>query len=445
MGNERGISNKHYMKVPYPQNYSQFDPKWNTVLLGFNTDPKFDFNNYACLLCQLADVCQYFGYDETPLTLNEKLKQVTGFVNGGEYVDGSLSRIFPEIFEKAVPTPNRLTDEQMKEIADNVNTGNPVVLGIDYNPKTIAADFHFVGAVDIDGNDENDIEVADSLGGRFHSLKDYLGFTKPSARDTIQKYFVFTSNRKPVQTVSNPTPEIPAAPVAPVSALPENYPQIIHDATEWDNLSKKFAQDVSPDQLSAADLEDRIRKQLPVQTVTKEVIKEVPVNIAPDGSSDSKWSQTVDLLGIGKQPNDASFDDAKRVIAGIKSRQTDLQNKTDEVVKESSGKDVTIEHQNTVISTLNKQVLQDQKINKAETDSLKKNIPNFDSLKRQYQTVIDSGRAELDARSQELLQVKTELAHIQGLETAAADVLQTAQANGTLERIRLFLMKFIKL
>lgn len=183
-------------KINLPIVYSQWDSRWAGLFLGNNTQLPFTFYNYACLLCSQAVVCNYFGKVIDPVELNNKLKEVKGFPAGsGEYVWGSIPKIYKDITEFKTITPDLLSDSQMSEIKQSIDDGFPVVVWIDVNPKTVANDMHWVTIVDYNPADENDFTIADSLGGKVRSLRDYLGWFMPSARKTISGYVVYKGTK----------------------------------------------------------------------------------------------------------------------------------------------------------------------------------------------------------------------------------------------------------
>jgi hypothetical protein len=137
----------------------------------------------------------YYQHNETPATINQHLKELRplGFGNNdGKYVFGSLSRIFGEIVEKQVWTPDLLTNTQINDIKTSLDNGFPVMCEIDFQPQTQAPDMHFVLLVDYNPANENEFTIADPWTGTLHSLKDYLGWWKPSVRKTIEGYFTYT-------------------------------------------------------------------------------------------------------------------------------------------------------------------------------------------------------------------------------------------------------------
>jgi len=187
------------MKIDLPVLYNQGDPRFSNFLLGFNTVSKYNIGQYGCLISGLAVIACYLGKNVTPIDINEALKDKKGFAPaGGNYVWGSLSKVFPDIIEKKTDTPGILTDAQMSEIKTAIDYGYLVMVQLDYDPKTVAVDTHYVVLCGYNPADENDFLIADSLGGRVHSLKDYLGWFYPSVRKTIQQYAVYVGPKPKV-------------------------------------------------------------------------------------------------------------------------------------------------------------------------------------------------------------------------------------------------------
>jgi len=190
-------------KINFSTVFSQWDLRWANDILGFNSDPKYNFYNYACLLCSIASMCKYFSKDTDPISLNSKLKDVKGFApGGGLYNWGSINKVFPNITESKTDTPDLLTDGQVGEIKSSLDSGLVVGIELDYNPRTVENDMHFVLIVDYNPSDENDFTIADPLGGKTHSLKDYLGWFKPSARKTIARYIIWTGPKPKIDSNS---------------------------------------------------------------------------------------------------------------------------------------------------------------------------------------------------------------------------------------------------
>lgn len=189
------------MKVDLKVQYSQTDSRWSNVLLGFNTDKQYNFYNYACLLCCLASISQYYGKSIDPVQLNDLLKGLgvnVGYQAGtGNYVWKSLTKIYGDITEKLTfaSANGPLTQEQINEIKSALDNRYPVIALIDSAPNTSPLDFHFVTITDYNSNDENDFTIYDPMGGATKSLRAYMGWFRPSARETIRQYIIYTGPR----------------------------------------------------------------------------------------------------------------------------------------------------------------------------------------------------------------------------------------------------------
>lgn len=219
------------MKINLPIFFKQGDSRWANKRLGFNSDPKYNFKNFACLITSLAMVSRYFGKEVTPVDINDKLKalgQGRGFHAGnGNYVYGAITKIFSDIKEKKVVTPMPLTDGQLGEIRTALDSGYPVMIQLDYNPKTVKLDSHFVLVVDYDKNDENNLTIVDPITGEVRSLRHYLGWFRPSMRKTIEKYLIYTGPKPQHSTDTMPVDK-------------KVFKDLVHNSTEWDRTVAEY-------------------------------------------------------------------------------------------------------------------------------------------------------------------------------------------------------------
>lgn len=174
-------------KLKFPVKYSQKDPRWGSELLGYNTNTSYNLYNYGCLITCLAMISSYYGQEETPATINNKLKNINGFVSGGLYVWGSFPKI-SNSEEVKTNTPLPLTDAQIAHIKDNIDNGYPVMVQLDYNPKTVELDMHYVI---INGYDGDEFFIVDPIDGTEQSLNRYLGWFRPDIRKTIEQFVVY--------------------------------------------------------------------------------------------------------------------------------------------------------------------------------------------------------------------------------------------------------------
>lgn len=174
------------------QPLGQRNASWASILLGFNTQQPYTIGNYGCLITCLAMTANYYAKKgDTPATINTKLKSVNGFSNGGYYNFGAFSKVYPEIIEKWVGTPDVLTDAQMNQIKSALDKGYPVMIELDFSPATAFPDQHFVLVTAYDKMDENNFTIIDPWDGAIKSLKSYLYGTKKTARQTIMQFFTY--------------------------------------------------------------------------------------------------------------------------------------------------------------------------------------------------------------------------------------------------------------
>jgi hypothetical protein len=341
------------VKNELPIIYSQWDSRWANILLGYNTDPKYNFYNYGCLLFCLTMAANYYGKIVTPDALNNHLKAVNGYKAGtGLYLYGSLNKIYGDIVEKTTKTPLALTNEQIGAVRNALDGGFVVMLEIDVNPATVANDQHFVLAVGYNPADENDIIIADPLGGRERSLKDYIGIYRPSARRIIEGYTI----------IEGPKP-------AP-------GPKMVC--------------------LSKDDADRRTHNS-------------------------EQWIKTVGYLGISKDPTLTQFEEAQAVVAGIKSRSTDLETKLDTANTNLAGKTQEVDNLNKQISTLKADMLKQEKEYLARIKAINDSMPDTSKITGEYEATIKELRGKLEVTVIDRDSLKIELAKAQ---TAEKDITE---------------------
>lgn len=309
-------------KITLPILFSQWDDRWANEFLGFNTALPFNIYNYGCYLCCWAMVDRYYGKDTDPKRLNEMYKGMglgKAFDKGGNYLPGGNNLAFGDIKETRTATPSLLTDEQIGIIKTSIDNGHPVIIGLDVNPKTVAYDSHFVVVVDYDPSDENNLTIADPLGGKLRSLKDYLGWLVPGVRKTIYSYVV-TSGPKP-----------------------------------------KYGGEMIPILKEHFDLYTKNHDQ---------------------------WHKLVHYLKPDADPNTTLFEDMQTVIAGIKSRQTDLENQLKEAIKGKELAEVEVTNQKDKLANVTAECQRELKVQKAEYEAKISAMPDVKKLEAQYKGVI---------------------------------------------------------
>ncbi len=109
--------------------YSQQDPLWKKKKLGFS---RYSIGSDGCALTSLAMMLKGFGYEETPASLNRKLKQLgenNGFI-GPLIVWGSIPLLFPKIRYKNLILC-RDHDAPLAQIDASLAIGQPVLVEVD--------------------------------------------------------------------------------------------------------------------------------------------------------------------------------------------------------------------------------------------------------------------------------------------------------------------------
>jgi len=122
------------MKILLPNIYCQKDSRWAGKKINGSS---LTFSQAACLICCEAMVARYYGRDEDPATLHDKIETKNGFKSDGSYYWHTVTKIFKDVVEEVVSTPNALTDEQIGTIKTKLDNGYPVICQIDYDPKDI--------------------------------------------------------------------------------------------------------------------------------------------------------------------------------------------------------------------------------------------------------------------------------------------------------------------
>jgi hypothetical protein len=330
-------------KITIPTLYSQMDSRWGSVMLGYNTALPYNIYNFGCLITCLAMACKYYGKDENPQTLNEKLKagNIAGFTNGGLYVWDSLTKIYGDIKETRTATPSKMTDGQIGEIRSAIDKGYPVMIWIDVNPKTVASDMHWVLVTGYNPQEENDLIIADPLGGRERSLKDYLGWYKPSIRNTIETYVILTGTK-------------PA--------------------------------------------------------ITNEMIPISKDSFTLYTRNHDQWHKMCNYLKPDADPNGTLFEDLQTIIAGIKSRSTDLENQAKKVIGDNAVLTQEIENRKQQVSRLETQVLETDKKRLADLEALKASIPDVTKIRGEYEGRIKELQGSLNTEAKAKGEALLELA-----------------------------------
>jgi hypothetical protein len=118
--------------MPFQPVYlSQQDPQWKNDLLGFG-DPGDTIGYLGCALTSVAMLLSGHGYAETPKSLNQKLKNVNGFVSAGIRW-GAVSQLYPNLTLKAF-IPCATSEAPLAQIDAALAAGQPAIVQVDNSP-----------------------------------------------------------------------------------------------------------------------------------------------------------------------------------------------------------------------------------------------------------------------------------------------------------------------
>lgn len=114
------------------QRFSQTDPRWKNVQLGF--DPESTIGQYGCLLTCMTMAATGFGFSETPDSLNSKFKALgpnAGFKDAF-VIPYSIARVLSGV------TLKRSSDfsnqpAPMADVDASLAAGYPVIVEVDYS------------------------------------------------------------------------------------------------------------------------------------------------------------------------------------------------------------------------------------------------------------------------------------------------------------------------
>lgn len=129
------------------QNLYQNDPRWKDKPLGLG---KEKIGSWGCLLTSITMMLNGAGYNETPDTVNDKMKANGGF-QGAFFIPSALPYVFPNVAYRGIqpcensPAPIALIDAAL-------DAGRPVILQVDWS-KDAGIQTHFVLVKERKGDD----------------------------------------------------------------------------------------------------------------------------------------------------------------------------------------------------------------------------------------------------------------------------------------------------
>ncbi len=129
------------------ENLYQNDDAWGSKSLG---NSKETIKGWGCLLTSVTMMLNGIGYNETPDTVNEKMKAKGGFLKAN-FIPSFLPYAFPNIIYKDME-PCESFPAPITRIDAAVAQGKPVILQVDWNKKA-GVQTHFVLVKEKKGDD----------------------------------------------------------------------------------------------------------------------------------------------------------------------------------------------------------------------------------------------------------------------------------------------------
>jgi hypothetical protein len=120
------------------KNLYQNDDAWKNTPLGHS---KETIGGWGCLLTSAAMILNGIGYNETPVTVNEKMKKAGGF-QGAFFIPSVLPYIWSNCAYRDMQ-PCETSPAPIAQIDAAVAQGKPVILQVDWN-KQAGIQTHFV-------------------------------------------------------------------------------------------------------------------------------------------------------------------------------------------------------------------------------------------------------------------------------------------------------------
>lgn len=129
------------------QNLYQNDDKWKNTRLGNSSET---IGGWGCLLTSVTMMLNGIGYNETPESVNEKMKAAGGF-QGAFFIPSVLPYVWPNCVYRDMQ-PCETVPAPIQQIDAAIAAGKPVILQVDWNKQT-GIQTHFVLVKEKKGND----------------------------------------------------------------------------------------------------------------------------------------------------------------------------------------------------------------------------------------------------------------------------------------------------
>lgn len=129
------------------KNLYQNDDAWKSTPLGHSSET---IGSWGCLLTSVTMMLNGVGYEETPVTVNEKMKKAGGF-QGALFIPSVLPYVWPNCAYQDMQ-PCETVPAPIPYIDAAVAAGKPVILQVDWN-KQKGLQTHFVLVKEKKGDD----------------------------------------------------------------------------------------------------------------------------------------------------------------------------------------------------------------------------------------------------------------------------------------------------
>ncbi len=186
-------------------NLYQNDPAWKNIPLGFSTDGG-TIGTWGCLLTSLTMLVNGLGYNETPPTVNDKMKQANGF-QGAMIIPSALPAVFPKvIFKRFINSEHSIPP--IDQIDAALSAGKPVVVEVDWSAAS-GIQTHWVLLKDKVGGDYSIYDPYCYPGdapGKDVFLTQRYKFSGSGLQSSVLAVFFFDSATMPVPPPIKPLP-----------------------------------------------------------------------------------------------------------------------------------------------------------------------------------------------------------------------------------------------
>jgi hypothetical protein len=129
------------------KNLYQNDDQWKNTALGHSSET---IGGWGCLVTSVTMMLNGIGYNETPVTVNDKMKKAGGF-QGAFFIPSVLPYVWGNCAYRDMQ-PCETSPAPISDIDAAVAAGKPVILQVDWN-KQVGIQTHFVLVKEKKGND----------------------------------------------------------------------------------------------------------------------------------------------------------------------------------------------------------------------------------------------------------------------------------------------------